>query len=887
MEKIQISGSPGLLSLSRKLDAGKKGYATTATNVIVRRQGIYEPRPGLEAFGATQASVDRLIFDPTNGQVLRASTSANVLQKWDGAAWTDIDTARKYAGSASYQQFTTLLSNEGLRLLNTANTATQIGYVPVAAAPSVSDPLIYPSPWLASGATVLYAVTWGRKDINNTYFEGAPSGVTTFTNTTSVSVNPAVYIPIPADITPTYFYRIYRSRASAAGTVPNYELFCVYEDYPTSAEIIARETVGLVDEVQDGGGGESLYTNPGLDGIEQSNNPCECALDSSGFGDICTFNESVFASNYLPLSNLQLTLLGVAVGNGWGQYSSTLPVAAPFGTSALVNGSANVTVTSTERLRVGMYLTHASITDGTRIQSITNATTFVMSAPATGTNATADVSYSDYLQLGNEIYTSATGTPPGAFTFRAVVPSATITVEQAIRTTVDYLVAAINLNSLLFRATVISGPDTFPGAFLVTALSDRASTYTAVAARGEAFSPNIGTAQTILSLQDRSAITWSKDGEPLAWPAENKLNVPAGGIVLGICALQEIVVVAASNGFHRITGTYGDYAITPINVSHTPLWSSSNPGYGIVAVDGIAYAMTTRGFAAINETSVAVLDNTPAKLVNYSLPGTGYRLSSHQADGFVFVPTDTTTFVYNTRTGSWTEWDKPYEAGVYDPVARTMNLHSRGSSVNTTYRTRSAQYSATSYYDTSAAATISSVSATTITVNALPSGFSAGDIVVQGGTIGVVTEVVSSTVLALSNSASFSAGACTLYVGYNCSIAYCPTGVAFGSRKLFYSGDVVLDGADVISGYNNSTASQRVTVSFTSDKADTDPDSSTSTVPLPNQPSYHRFLVSPANKRASVIAPTVSWRACYNQLRLAGVDINYTPESDRTGRGVG
>jgi len=61
--------------------------------------------------------------------------------------------------------------------------------------------------------------------------------------------------------------------------------------------------------------------------------------------------------------------------------------------SGTTNGSANVTVASTEDLKAGMTVTGTGIPVGATILSITNSTTLVLSANATATNASVSLTY--------------------------------------------------------------------------------------------------------------------------------------------------------------------------------------------------------------------------------------------------------------------------------------------------------------------------------------------------------------------------------------------------------------------------------------------------------------------------------------------------------------
>lgn len=117
---------------------------------------------------------------------------------------------------------------------------------------------------------------------------------------------------IPEDITTAHFYQIYRSAlfsSSGASTLddiqPDDELRLVFEDNPTSSEIIAR-SVTFFDDIPETfrNGGANLYTNANSgEGIAQANTPPPLALD------IASFKGSTFYANTSTLYNIQLALL--------------------------------------------------------------------------------------------------------------------------------------------------------------------------------------------------------------------------------------------------------------------------------------------------------------------------------------------------------------------------------------------------------------------------------------------------------------------------------------------------------------------------------------------------------------------------------------------------
>lgn len=119
-------------------------------------------------------------------------------------------------------------------------------------------------------------------------------------------------ITIPEGIDPNYFFQLYRSsvaQATGAATfddvVPSDELQLVYEAYPTTVELAARE-ITIEDVTPDAFRGANLYTNAGTgEGILQANDIPPFAKD------INRYRNSIFYANTRTLHRSSLNLLGV------------------------------------------------------------------------------------------------------------------------------------------------------------------------------------------------------------------------------------------------------------------------------------------------------------------------------------------------------------------------------------------------------------------------------------------------------------------------------------------------------------------------------------------------------------------------------------------------
>jgi len=128
----------------------------------------------------------------------------------------------------------------------------------------------------------------------------------------TTTVHTKLNITIPQNVTSNDFFQVYRSDiAQATGTtvlsdlVPDDEMKLVYEAFPTTAELAAKEII-IEDITPDEFRGANLYTNEATgEGITQANDIPPLAKD------INTFKNYTFYANTQTRHRKQLSLLGV------------------------------------------------------------------------------------------------------------------------------------------------------------------------------------------------------------------------------------------------------------------------------------------------------------------------------------------------------------------------------------------------------------------------------------------------------------------------------------------------------------------------------------------------------------------------------------------------
>lgn len=160
---------------------------------------------------------------------------------------------------------------------------------------------------------VAYRVLFGYKDANNNLILGAPSDRKIFQNGTANAVNVNGSFPIPKGIDTTFFFQVYRSKASAynpgltppVDVTPDDELQLIIEE-PVTATDLTNGYITYTDSTPDSLMGAFLYTNETQDGITQSNyQPPICK-------DVALYKSCVFYANTKSLSSFSTSLLSAS-----------------------------------------------------------------------------------------------------------------------------------------------------------------------------------------------------------------------------------------------------------------------------------------------------------------------------------------------------------------------------------------------------------------------------------------------------------------------------------------------------------------------------------------------------------------------------------------------
>lgn len=303
---------------NQKLNLGITGLATNTNNLTL---------PDGAIVSATNLNVDRKTADIRRGFERHSLTSnirriceyqstpiawkTNNTLNYYSAGWTSLGSLTPPTGqTVKFQEVNQNLymtSSTGVKVLDAYNgtiynTGMPKGLDGTAATSGASG-------FMTDNTQIAYRIVWGSRDATNNLYLGAPSQRILAINTSGGTRDVAITFTIPAGITVSDFFQIYRSRESASSTTePDDELQLVYEANPTSGEITAK-SVTYTDSTPNSLKGAYLYTNANQEGISETNDePPTC-------NDLAEFKGFTFFAGIKTKHSISVNLLAVS-GSG-------------------------------------------------------------------------------------------------------------------------------------------------------------------------------------------------------------------------------------------------------------------------------------------------------------------------------------------------------------------------------------------------------------------------------------------------------------------------------------------------------------------------------------------------------------------------------------------
>lgn len=328
MSQVLDLSIEGLYTNVNELSAAPEGALLTADDIVINQKSIAESRRGFSRLTyALPAGTDRADkLTQYQGSLIAhyATTKLAYYNPSSGfsaysGSYSHPDSSLGKIKTAEANSNLYLTSSTGILKLDAiANTPAQAGMVKgldCKASASANA-----SGFMNNNAQVAYRVVWGIKDANLNLILGAPSQRAIIANSSGGYQDVSLQITIPAGVTTSHFFQIYRSNQSASSTtIPDDSMQLVYEANPSSAQITAK-SVTVVDSVPDSLRGAALYTNDTQEGILQANEMPPFAYD------LALFRNCLFYGNVKTKQQLVISLVSVG-GSAGLQLDNTITIA--------------------------------------------------------------------------------------------------------------------------------------------------------------------------------------------------------------------------------------------------------------------------------------------------------------------------------------------------------------------------------------------------------------------------------------------------------------------------------------------------------------------------------------------------------------------------------
>jgi hypothetical protein len=410
MATSSLLKASGLHDFNNYLSAVPEGALLVAENVVIDRTGVIEPRRGITQYG----ELGSLNTDTAKQLLLyKDRILAHYGDKiaWDNGNGVFTDYSASFVEAATGLRIKSFESNGNLYVTTStgirkiaANSQAMLGSAVISDAGGVraltgTGRCNYNDPgFLVGYSKVGYRITWGTKDVNDNFIEGAPSPVIEVVNQSAQSCTVDLTFQVPSQVNTNYFFRIYRTSVFEAGsfanldsTVINDELRLVIEEgYVSGTQITVNDLTPS--DFRDSG--PPLYTNEfSGEGILQSNTAPPFAKDATLYK-----NYAIYA-NTRTKHNTLITMLGTGKFTSFGaledevditniSYSApdtTITFSAPHGITA---GQDVVVFSSGSALLDGVH----------EVKSVT-PTEIVIEVDGTGAVATNATLHSTYMDI--------------------------------------------------------------------------------------------------------------------------------------------------------------------------------------------------------------------------------------------------------------------------------------------------------------------------------------------------------------------------------------------------------------------------------------------------------------------------------------------------------
>lgn len=665
----------GLWTNPSAYSAVPPGALKEATNVVLRRAGVVEPRPGFSPLqllpSSSLASVHALIDYPGTGHQLHVGAAAATNTTFiNGAAVTTpggaaLTWTRGRIFGAPARKNLYLTTHDGVRKLTGTSASGEI-----ADRAGTPPPFLLVESDTSTGGTVAqnryysYRAVKVRKDVNGVEVRSAPSNRVIYGNTNASSRSPEIRIVQHQndDNDPDVeMWEIYRSFESTSVNVPD-EHFFLRSFGPFSTD--TNLTFAFFDRALDAELGDPLYTNDDEEGLENANQRPPQANAIAEFAGSVVLGDLTFPAA-MSLTYQYTDALTGADASGIGERDLT---------GTYTNASATVTgVADTTGFKVGM---------------IVIATTSEWGSPATG-EYTRIVSKTSNSVTFNEVYTGSTGAKtrvvcdsirvgaryfPVRERFELGVSSFWNSVSDAgevYRPSADVYALTEDVSIATYSASLsYTGP--VNRTLLLRAINPTSSPFVVYATHGSEYSPPLPepnvTGTTATQETAPGGVMWSKAREPehfsfvdfeeLGGERAQVWRLVRGGD--GLWVLKQ-------DGIYRMSGADRDAGFRFDRVTSARLLhpnAACESGDRAFAWCDQGLLSLTSGVAQISSLAIAdrlrLVQSASPAVTNYGVwiaanAKAGELIVSNPSTADAFA-TSPTIHVLNLETGAWTEW---------------------------------------------------------------------------------------------------------------------------------------------------------------------------------------------------------------------------------------
>jgi hypothetical protein len=792
MADLPILNAAGLYTSANEFSSVPEGALSVADNVVIRYPNVIEPRRGRVKWGDLSATGAHAIFEYGGTHLVHHNTTnlsrenASVYSAYSGSYAAPQATLLRMKGAEAQQNFY-FTTSEGVYCLDSISGTPYKAGVVGADVPSLS---VVAGSWFTTGTAVAYRIVWCRKDANGQLHLGAPSGRAVIDNTSGGTRAVQLNISIPSDATTSWFYRIYRSEMSAtATTTPSDELFLVYENSPTSAQITAGY-VQLTDTqpeiLLNYGSVTTLYTNPSAGGSLQANNRPPLARD------LAVWNHRLWYANTTQPQRLEFQLLTEPANNDaltiFGQTYIAETASPSYEGWQIAYGGA---WTSAQKIEHAAQRLVYTINLRNKLGSSTHGYGFLRAYYISGaeespgrvlveaTNFTQAAGY-----LGISGAWAATVINPIPDTAVAVTEASTARVGSTVTVTTGSAhglvpgdsVVLSHTNTHAINVTYFDGSDTnFPPGIKTVATTPTGTTFTYTEAGAVATMTGtyiVHKASKVASSNDRAQnrIYYSKSQEPEAVPLTNYLDVGVKNqAIYRIVPLRDRLYVFKPDGVFVVTGEY-PYRVDLLDDTTKILAADT-----AVPVSNAIYAWTNQGVVAVSDAGVKIVSRPIERTLDVATRSFAVSYETDRSYLLWLAISDESetcnqAYVYNILTNAWTRWDWTASCGrVVTSVGRLYTGHPTTTAM---YRERAGAGGAsgiyTTYMDEALLSPPTSISSTTTTsagllqcvlsANPTAAGVAEGDYVLtSGGGYGIVESASTNAIVLKVYSGSIAA----------------------------------------------------------------------------------------------------------------------------------